>query len=120
MYWTEIISNGAKTYGESPDSIDELLAVLARHPLNRSFERAFVKDLGNGAKRFHGNCLTVAHVFDIRSNDPEIINRLVAAIRANRRMPTSRSQPSAARQMRAIRTHYTRRRGSASKPTRLG
>jgi hypothetical protein len=100
---TEIRSNGSKTLGETPDSIETLLHVLARHPLNRTFERVFIRDLGNGGWRFHGNFQTIAHVFDIRTDDPETVRRLTKAIHANRRMPGFRSQPSAARQWRAIR-----------------
>jgi len=111
MTYTEITTNGSKMLGEQPDDIETLLKVLATHPLDRTFERAFIQDLGDGAKRFHGSFLTVSHVFDIRSNDPEIVGRLVAAIEANRRMRAFRSQPSAARQMRAIRTWNSRRKG---------
>jgi hypothetical protein len=103
MKYTEIRSIGTKIFGVQPDDIQTLLRVLARHPLNRTFERTFIQDLGNGATRFHGNFLTVSHVFDIRSNDPEIVDRLTKAIDANRRTLAFRAQPSAARQMRAIR-----------------
>ncbi|MBX3583245.1 MAG: hypothetical protein KF810_15250 [Rhizobiaceae bacterium] len=100
---TEIRSNGTRTLGDTPDSIETLLDVLAHHPLNRMFERVFIENLGNGSWRFHGNFLTVSHVFDIRSDDPETVRLLTRAINANRRMPGFRSQPSAAKQWRAIR-----------------
>lgn len=100
---TEIRTNGSTILSEMPDSIETLLDVLAHHPLNRTFERAFIQNLGNGTWRFHGNFLTISHVFDIRTDDPEIVKRLTEAILANRRMPGFRSQPSAARQWRAIR-----------------
>jgi hypothetical protein len=100
---TEIRTNGSKMLGETPDSIETLLHVLARHPLNRTFERVFIQDLGNCGWRFHGNFLTVSYVFDIRTDDPETVKRLTEAILANRRMPGFRSQPGAAKQMRAIR-----------------
>ncbi len=103
MYWTEIISNGAKMHGGKPEEIETLLGLLARYPLDRFFERAFIQDHVGSAKRFHGNFLAISHVFDIRTNDPEVVRRLTEAIKANRRMPGFRSQPSAARQLRAAR-----------------
>lgn len=100
---TEIRTNGCKMLGGTPDSIETLLDVLAHHPLNRTFERAFIQDLGNAGWRFHGNFQTISHVFDIRTDDPQTVKRLTDAILANRRMPGFRSQPSAAKQMRALR-----------------
>lgn len=70
MSWTVIKTNGSKMFGAQPDDIKTLLEVMARHPLDRTFERAFIQDFGNEAKRFHGNFLTISHVFDIRSSDP--------------------------------------------------
>lgn len=100
---TEIRANGSKMLGEASDSVEALLDVLARHPLHRTFEKIFIQDRGNGRWRFQGNFLTISHVFDIRTDDPEIVRRLTKAIRANRRTPGFRSQPSAAKQLRAIR-----------------
>ena len=100
---TENRANGSKMSGEAPDSIETLLHVLAHHPLHRTFERVFIQDLGNGGWRFQGNFLTVSHVFDIRTDDPETVRLLTKAILANRRMPGFRSQLSAAKQWRAIR-----------------
>lgn len=112
MYSTEIISNGCKMYGGIPDDIETLLCLLARYPLNRTFERAFIEDRGGNAKRFHGNFLEISHVFDIRSNDPEVVGRLTEAIKANRRLPGFRAQPSAARQLWAARELLRHRRKS--------
>lgn len=108
MYRTEIHANGSKMFGGRPDDLDALLRILAQHLLDRTFERTFIQKLGDGAFRFQGNFRTVSHVFDIRSNDPEVTKRLIAAILANRRMPGFRDQPSAARQMRAIREWIAR------------
>lgn len=103
MRWTEIRTNSSKMFGENPDGIETLLHIFAHEPLNRTFERAFMRNLGNGAWRFHGNFQTMAHVFDVRSNDPDVIDQLRRAILTNREMPGFRSQPSAKRQMEAIR-----------------
>ena len=67
---TEIRANGSKMLGQTSDSIEALLDVLAHHPLNRMFERVFIEDLGNGSWRFHGNFLTMSHVFDTPEPGP--------------------------------------------------
>lgn len=91
MYSTEIITNGCKMYGGTPDDIEALLNLLARYPLDRTFERSFIEDRAGGAKRFHGNFLEISHVFDIRSNHPDVVKRLTEAIRANRSLPGCRA-----------------------------
>lgn len=106
---TEIRANGSKMLGEASDSVEALLDVLARHPLHRTFERTFIQTLTGGVTRFQGNFLTISHVFDIRSYDPEVVRRLTDAILANRRTRGFRSQPSASRQLRAIQQWHTRK-----------
>lgn len=112
MYWTEIMYIGAKRHGGTLDDIETLLRLLARYPLNRTFERALVEDRAGGTKPFHGKFLEISHVFDIRSNDPEVVRRLTEAIKANRRLPGFRAQPSAARQLRAANQLLRHRRKS--------
>lgn len=112
MHWTEIKYIGRKMQGGTPDDIETLLNLLARYPLNRTFERTFIQDDIGGAKRFHGNFQAISHVFDIRSNDPEVVGRLTEAIMANRRLLGFRAQPSAAKQLRAARQLLRHRRKS--------
>ena len=106
----QINSNGSKWYGEQPASIDDLIAALERHPLDPRFERNgnfiykpfhpksedgnLVDDLDRplhpdhpGALSFFGNFYGVSHVFNITTDQPEIIEQLTAAIRANQATP---------------------------------
>lgn len=105
--WTSITSNGSHWAGEEPSAVEELFEVLAREPLDASFERFgnFIirnpyegvqtkagewsdgKPLfpGEDVTRFFGNFLCVSHVFNIDTTDPELAARLTAAIRANQR-----------------------------------
>lgn len=99
-------SNGSKWAGEQPDSIETLIEVLGREPLDSSFERygnfayqtpchADYDDAGKiidgapmfpeheGVWAFFGNFENLSHVFDIVSNDPKVIEPLRAAIAAN-------------------------------------
>jgi hypothetical protein len=95
-YETVIASNGSKWAGEEPDDLDTLLKVLAEEPLDPSFERYgnFIVDLDHqpdtprfrrrpGWLNFGGNFANVSHVFSIDTNDPEVIEKLALAIRAN-------------------------------------
>lgn len=109
--WTHIDSNGSKWAGESPDTIDQLIARLQSETLDPTFEEFgnFVSparkatrindestnwrdkyvDAGPiypehpDALHFWGNFLTYSHVFSIYTDDPDVIERLTAAIRAN-------------------------------------
>ena len=105
---TVITSNGSRWMGQEPDSMETLLEVLASEPLDPSFE-----DYGNfcyanegefswttyengkavmrksepmpaGNVRFFGNFYTVSHVFNIDTDEPEVIAKLKAAIDANK------------------------------------
>lgn len=75
----EIISNGSHWAGEDPDSVEQLLAVLAKEPLDPTFER-----YGNFCFEDHvwGNFHAVSHVFNIYGT-PDELAPLVKAIRAN-------------------------------------
>ena len=103
---TTIHSNGSKWYGEEPDSIETLIEVLEREPLDPSFERYGGFIYAAGSERhsiidpvlrrearearivcFFGNFKRVSHVFRIESNDRDVVLRLSRAIRANRRRP---------------------------------
>lgn len=89
--FTKIISNGSKWAGEEPDSIEKLLEVMKTEPLDRTFEQYgdFCISMPNtdGALRFWGNFHAVSHVFSIETNDPEVIESLIGAIKANKRLP---------------------------------
>jgi hypothetical protein len=84
-----IESNGSKWAGDSPDTVEQLLAVLDREPLNPSFEEYgnfyyFVPELGRW--RVWGNFYLISHVFRI-DGTPEALAPIVAAIRRNQQRP---------------------------------
>jgi len=101
----DIQSNGSRWAGEEPATIAELLEALQVETLDPSFE-----DYGNFVEsdrdlmsyitgkpiypdnprvvRFFGNFATVSHVFNIDTDEPEIISSLSAAIRANQQTPS--------------------------------
>ena len=96
---TIIHSNGSKWIGESLDSIDQLIEVLASHTLDPKFEQygCFVQtdneiSWPDGSPdhwtpamyQFFGNFLELSHVFRIDSDDPDVKRRLCAAIHDNR------------------------------------
>lgn len=91
-----IQSNGSKWYGQEPDSIERLIEVLSEHTLDPTFENygSFItpdpiacntyKPLyPKGTYQFFGNFRGVSHVFNIATDEPEIIEKLSTAIRAN-------------------------------------
>ena len=93
---TIIHSNGSKWLGQEPDTIEKLLEVLAAQPLDRSFE-AFGNFVTPCERKpsftsIFVNFYHLSHVFNIDSNDPAIVERLSAAIRANQRRPDYLSQ----------------------------
>jgi hypothetical protein len=84
-----IESNGSKWAGDSPDTVEQLLAVLDREPLNPSFEEYgnfyyFVPELGRW--RVWGNFYLLSHVFRI-DGTPEALAPIVEAIRRNQQRP---------------------------------
>lgn len=117
----KIVNNGSRWAGEAPAPLEELFAVLAERPLDRTFEafgnfitgecRGCVpvgfdpdgsqvyKDIGPiypeapTAVRFWGNFYDYSHVFQVDTDEPEIITRLTTAIRANQQRPDYLSQP---------------------------
>ncbi len=93
---TTITSNGSKWAGESPDTVDELCAVLQSHTLDRIFEgygNFVIADAGEPL-RFWGNFFDVSHVFSIDTDEPAVIERLTALIRANQQTAAYLSQDS--------------------------
>lgn len=112
---TIIDSCGSKWKGDTPNTVAQLLALLAVEPLDPQFE-----DFGNfintnpmaardggygpdgkrlyietgpcypdmpGCVEFWGNFYAVSHVFKIVSTDPAVIEQMTAAIRANQATP---------------------------------
>ncbi len=92
----EIKSNGSKWAGQEPDTIETLLSVLENNVLDPTFEKYgnFVKEYVpmkwtenneylKGCTSFFGNFYTLSHVFNIITNDKEIIDRLTDAIGKN-------------------------------------
>jgi hypothetical protein len=108
-----INSNGSKGSGDTPDQIAALLDRLAGEPLNPTLEaygnfvmpaRAAAPAIGDDGKvvyadlgpiyseapnaiRFTGNFYRVSAVFGIDTDEPELIEKLTAAIRANQATP---------------------------------
>jgi hypothetical protein len=82
-----IISNGSKWDGESPDSVETLISVLETETLDPGFEifGKFVSWTGTGLRAL-GNFLTVSHVFNIEGSLEEMLP-LARAIKAASRRP---------------------------------
>ena len=92
-------SNGSKWAGQAPDSVEDLVAVLAENPLDPKFEGygnfAYPLDVPecwdnpeaykqySGQVRFFGNFAELSHGFNITSDEPETIRKLIEAIRKN-------------------------------------
>jgi hypothetical protein len=109
----KINGNGSKWAGDPPDSLEMLFARLAQHMLDPRLEDVFIsparvgvdagRDPATGqrmyvdgdpiypdapnAVRFCGNFLEVSAGFSIDTDDPELIERLTAAIGANQARP---------------------------------
>lgn len=103
---TIVLSNGHLRTETIEAAIDALIEMLNDHPLNRLFEKYgdFVeRDARNlrgewlegveNAVSFFGNFFDRSHVFSIVSNDPHHVERLCAAIAANRQRPDYLRQP---------------------------
>lgn len=95
---TVVYSNGSKWAGDKPDSIETLLTVLGSYVLDRTFEcgepgQTFIYS-DAGMTCFFGNFLELSHVFQIDTDEPELIERLTAAINANMARPNYLEQPT--------------------------
>lgn len=87
MTKTTIISNGSRWAGQSPATIEDLLDVLGKHPLSGTHAPFIHHSEICGSTRFFGNFATVSHVFNIDTDDPELIATLTAAIAQNQTRP---------------------------------
>jgi hypothetical protein len=85
MQTTQIQWNGSKRAGQAPDSVDVLEERLLTFTLDPRFERHgnFVRKIGRGRVRVHGNFHTLAAPFSIETSDRDLIRRLVTLIRDN-------------------------------------
>lgn len=80
---TIIHSNGSKWAGEPPDDLETLLKVLEEHELEPRLAPYIEVGKVGCPDVFFGNFVTISHVFRIETDDPEVRERLTAAIRAN-------------------------------------
>lgn len=83
---TTIVSNGSKMYGEPVEPIEELFRRLDTHPLEATFA-PFVFPSLHETVNFRGNFNTESAVFNISTNDGDVIERLKTAIAINMRRP---------------------------------
>lgn len=94
----KIESNGSKWAGEEPDTIDVLLDVLKHYPLDKHFEEYgnfVIKAPGKPNKlviRFFGNFFNLSHVFEIETDDSNVIKLLTDAIRDNQKRADYQAQ----------------------------
>lgn len=83
---TEIVSCGLPGAEKLPDALDTLLRALDEYQLAPRFldYGGFIR-LHRDDKRvqFHGNFLALSHVFDIRTDNPDVVYVLTSAINAN-------------------------------------
>lgn len=88
-------SNGSKFAGEKPDTIEKLIEVLANHPLDRRFEDNgnFIMSYNDNCTKFFGNFYTLSHVFNIVTDEADVIEQLTTAIKTNLQRPDYRRQP---------------------------
>lgn len=81
-YETRIESNGSAWAGETPKEVRDLVSVMGEHVLDPGMNR--IEDNGFGWFRFSGNFLKHSHVFNISTNDPQVVVLLLAAMHVNR------------------------------------
>ena len=101
---TTIHSNGSKWFGEEPDPIEKLLERLEEYALDPRFETYgnFVFSdpdpaIPVGATRFFGNFFELSGVFNIDTDDADLVESLTLAIRQNQRTPGYREAKEARR-----------------------
>jgi len=95
---TIIKANGSKWAGQEPDGIEKLIEVLSEHVIEERFFETWIDGSGedkvkrnfcpitkteNGKTRFFGNFEELSHVFDIETDDKELIEKLTKAVKSN-------------------------------------
>ena len=103
---TVIPINGHLKTDDWKTSLERLVEIIDSHPLNRAYEKigGFIEhDARNlrkewlegveNAVSFFGNFADISHVFHVVSNDAPVVERLTAAIAANRLTPAYLRQP---------------------------
>lgn len=76
--------NGSKWAGEPPDDLETLFDRLKKHKLDKRF-KPFAKTVKGelGQVVFFGNFEDVSHTFSVTTDEPDLIARFIAAIKAN-------------------------------------
>lgn len=95
---TIILSNGSKYAGQAPDPLEKLFEVFEQTPLDPTFERygdfaqrvkgELAEHYGVNPDRamlFWGNFYELSHGFNIYTDEPETIVKLLAAIQENKK-----------------------------------
>jgi len=90
-------------------SLEHLFKMLAEHPLDRTFEAygdyleppvwsnppdGWAPDGSDGELTFWGNLFDWAYTFNLTTNDPELVERIRAAVDLNRARPDFLEQPA--------------------------
>lgn len=78
---TMIAANGSLFGFEQVESIQDLLDVLGRERLQSRFAPFY--EATKGGMTFRGNFVGFSHAFDIFTNNAELIDTLVSAIKKN-------------------------------------
>lgn len=94
----EILSNGSKWAGEPDDTIDELIRVLEEYTLDPKFEgygnfvnrnpqwrTEEIEERYNGCTVIFGNFLSYSHVFNIVTDDEDMICQIEKLVEENKK-----------------------------------
>lgn len=89
---TKIQLNGGRWHGDPPEDISVLLEKLEKHSLDPRYEHYLDKFISKIQKedgtptkevRFFGNFAEFSHVFDLRTDEPLLIEKITNAINNN-------------------------------------
>ena len=82
---TTMVSNGSKFAGEKPDSIETLIERLERFTLNPFLGASLLPYSVRSTRRLHvfGNFLEISAVFQVRTHEDEVSERLCQAVWLN-------------------------------------
>lgn len=79
---TTILRNGPDM-DAGRDDLGALLALLHAQPLNPAYAPFMVQSEVTADHHFFGNFRSIVHPFLVETNDPDVIERLIIAIRLN-------------------------------------